>query len=362
MLLFKYRGECVKYYPAFFAMKLFTKSDADVIIGNAQTAKGVLKRYLRLGCIVKIRQGFYCAVNPATGLPAADKFAIASHAAPGACISHRSALEYTGICPQSDSITFFSPIRLCDFEFGGIKYIPVTAPRGSAFVNSPASYASQGSRGKASGDAYALRRELSASPFLPNLPQGTPLVNCTSKEQAIIDCIKQPEYAAGVLELDRLLADAGKLNAALLISRLEAYANCFLYQKAGFFLSRHAGSTGLDAGFFALCRRGAGKSVRYMYPQLKNEPCVYVPQWSLYIPPQLTQQAYIRGTASDTGVSYLPCAAPGDMPLQTEAPAQKTRHIKSAEEKAPQTNTPEAASPQPESGTEKPAEVVWFFD
>lgn len=84
----------MKYYEKLVDMKCFTRQDVEKLTGNKETAKSLLNNYKKKGYIESVRRNLFVSISMETGEPLADRFVIASHIVPEACVTHHSAFQF----------------------------------------------------------------------------------------------------------------------------------------------------------------------------------------------------------------------------------------------------------------------------
>ena len=242
----------MKYYERLVDLGCFTRDDVQRMTGNRETAHSVIEAYKKRGLIEAIRRDLFVAISLETKQPVPNRYAIASHAAPGAYVSYHSAFEYHGLANQVYyEVYAASQSRFREFEHGGLAY---------RYTASPFEY---GVEAKAGG------------------------IRVTGMERTVIDGIDDFESAGGMEELLRCIAMIPYLEHAKLADCLRHYNKTFLYQKTGYILEHFKDALKLPEGFFALCRNNVTKSKRYLYPNLRREPRMLNTQWALYVPEDL---------------------------------------------------------------------------
>lgn len=87
---------------------------------NVDSARSAVKRLMKEGMVVKIRNNMYTCISGETDAPIANRFQIASSITPTSHVSHHTALEYYGITDQVyydvyvASVTSFRNLNLTD--------------------------------------------------------------------------------------------------------------------------------------------------------------------------------------------------------------------------------------------------------
>jgi predicted transcriptional regulator of viral defense system len=239
----------VKYYEGLVNLGCFTRKDVTTLTGNTETAHSIIAAYKKKGLIESVKRDLFVAVSLETKQPIPNRYAIASHIAGDACISHHSAFEYYGLANQVYYEIYVSSwTRFRTFEHGGVTYRHVQ-PSMDLGVDD--------------------RRDG---------------VRVTDIERTVIDGINDFEKIGGLEELLRCLDMIPHLDGAKLIDRLESCGNGFLHQKAGYILEHFKETMDLAESFFAACRGKVPQCNRYLYRELRQEPHVLRKDWRLYAP------------------------------------------------------------------------------
>jgi predicted transcriptional regulator of viral defense system len=241
----------MKYYPRLVDLACFTRDDVEAMTGNRATAHSAIEAYKKKGLIESVRRDLFVAISFETKQPVANRYAIASHAAPGAYVAYHSAFEYHGLANQVFYTVYAaSKPRFRTFEHGGLTYrhVPTSLDMG----------------------VVAKRG-----------------IRVTDLERTVLDGISNFEKAGGLEELLLCIGMIPYLDSRKLIDYLEAYDTVFLYQKTGYILEHFQASLKLPDTFFAACRSKVTKSKRYLYGNLQREPHVHNRSWALYTPADL---------------------------------------------------------------------------
>jgi predicted transcriptional regulator of viral defense system len=242
----------MKYYERLVDLGCFTRDNVEAMTGNRETAHSMIEAYKKKGLIESVRRDLFVAISLETKQPVPNRYAIASHAAPSAYVSHHSAFEYHGVANQIYyEVYASSESRFRTFEHGGLIYRHVM------------------------------------SPFDKGVETKKDGTRVTDKERTVLDGIRDFEKIGGLEELLRCIGLFPYLEPAKLLDYLSAYDNAFLYQKTGYLLEHYRESFKLPEDFFAACRDKIPKSKRYLYKKLQREGHEYNKTWLLYAPADL---------------------------------------------------------------------------
>ena len=242
----------MKYYEQLVDLGCFTRDDVEAMTGNRETAHSVIEAYKKKRLIESVRRDLFVAMSLETKQPVPNRYAIASHAAPGAYVAYHSAFEYHGLANQVYyEVYAASQSRFREFEHDGLTYRHVYSPFEGG---------------------------------VENKPDG---VRVTDLERTVIDGINDFEKAGGLEELLRCIEMIPYLDCSKLTGYLLSYDKAILFQKTGYILGHFKEALKLTNDFFKVCQSRVTKSKRYLYCNLKREPHVLCKSWALYVPDDL---------------------------------------------------------------------------
>ncbi|MCL2182277.1 MAG: transcriptional regulator [Chitinispirillia bacterium] len=242
----------MKYYERFVNLGCFTMNDVTAITGNRDTAHSIVESYKKKGLIEAVRRNLFAAISLETKQPVPNRYAIASHAAPGAYVACHSAFEYYGLANQIYYEAYAASVpRFREFEYGGLTYCRVPSP----FENG-----------------------------VESKPGG---IRITNLERTVIDGINTFDTAGGLEELLRCIEMIPSLDHSKLTEYLKCYNKAVLYQKTGYILEHFKAALKLPDKFFASCQRNAAKSKRYLQYNSQGESYALNKNWALYTPGDL---------------------------------------------------------------------------
>lgn len=231
---------------------IFNMEDVNKFYDNMDSARSAIKRLMKEGMVVKIRNNMYTCISGETGAPIANRFQIASHITPTSYISHHTAMEYYGITDQVFyDVYVSSETSFRNFIFDGYTYCYITS-KSSEGIEKP-------------------------------LYSGG--VAVTNLERTIVDSIKDMDKIAGIEEVVQNIESVQRVQEKRLLKYLELYENQFLYQKMGYLLWQYKDQMGLSDLFFEKCKEQIGKSKRYL---TRDWDCgCYDNTWKLVVPNDL---------------------------------------------------------------------------
>lgn len=244
---------------------IFHMEDVNVFYNNIESARSAIKRLMKDGLVVKIRNNMYTCISGETGAPVANRFQIASQITPTSYVSHHTAMEYYGLTDQVFyDVYVSSETSFRDFVFDGYTYSYV-ASKSSEGIDRP--------------------------PYSGG-------VAVTNLERTIVDSIKDMDKIAGVEEVIQNVESVKRMQEERLLKYLELYQNQFLYQKMGYLLWNHKEQMGLSDTFFEDCKEQIGKSKRYLTRDQNGGS--YDATWRLVVPDNL--QNIKNGVMSDADI------------------------------------------------------------
>ncbi len=240
-------------YFELMQIPVFTMEDVCKYYEKIESARSAVKRLIKQGTIVKIRNNMYTCISGETGAPIANRFQIASSITPTSYVSYHTAMEYYGVADQVYyEVYVSSETKFQTFDFSGYSYQCVLAKckQGIETV-------------KYSGG-----------------------IKVTDKERTLVDCIKAVEKISGLEETMATVQGLYNLQEKKILQYLEEYNNQFLYQKMGFLLSSIKTQLGLSDAFFEVCKKKIGKSKRYLIKD--SSDVVYDNVWKIIAPKNIT--------------------------------------------------------------------------
>ncbi|MCL2000430.1 MAG: transcriptional regulator [Planctomycetes bacterium] len=241
----------MKYYSRLIDLACFKRDDIEAMTGNRATAHSVIEAYKKKGLIESVRRDLFVTISLETRQPVANRFVIASRAAPGAYVAYHSAFEYHGLANQvCYEVYAASKTRFRAFEHGGLTYrhVPTSLDAGVDSKND---------------------------------------VRVTDLERTVVDGIDNFEKVGGLEGFLPCIGMIPYLDSRKLMDYLNAYDTIFLYQKAGYILEHYQEALKLPAFFFDACRSKITKSKRYLYAGLRRVAHIQDKSWALYVPVDL---------------------------------------------------------------------------
>jgi len=216
---------------------VFNMETVESLTGNLKTAYSAVRRYMKKGYVVKVRNNIYSPVDLSSGLILASKYQIACALREDAYLSYHSALEYHGLSNQVFNEVYVSSSRRFNhFEFDGIfyKYVAPKINQGVIFATN------------------------------------TKNIRLTDIERTIIDSIYQLNKITGYEELRNAIEASSYLNEEKLLVYLEAYNIQALYQKSGYIFEKYKNHFDLTDKFFEACKSKIKHGVVYLVDDLSD--------------------------------------------------------------------------------------------
>ena len=239
----------LNYLEKFHELRIFSLDEAAAVVGNKHSALVLLNRYANAGLIRRVRRNLYAAVNLGTKAMEVNRFQIASHITPTACVAYHSAFEYYGFAHQVFYTTYVASGSLFNgFECDGMTYQYCTA-------------------------------KLDIGVEVP--PMDT-LVRVTDLSRTVVDCIDRIDRCGGLEELCQCLNAIPYLDGEMIVRYLEAYDKRALYKKAGFILSHFMDNLKDGETLLDVCRDRGAQGIDRI--QSDSQDNVYHKEWGLYAP------------------------------------------------------------------------------
>jgi predicted transcriptional regulator of viral defense system len=225
--------------PFFSETPVFDRAQYARAVGREvgdRTVTSMLSQHLKAGNIRRIARGVFASVpkhaDPATW--SADRFLAASRLRAGGVIGYHSALQLLGYAySEGFDLQVIAP---------GQPAILATANFACRFVSPPAPFAD---------DDVATVDRLGQT------------VRVTTLECTIADLFDRPDLAGGAEELMNSLDLVGRLDARLLLSRLEALGNATAVGAAGWWLEANQERLGVADAILDALRALAPRQNRY---------------------------------------------------------------------------------------------------
>lgn len=240
----------LEHYEKLLQLKCFSHADAMRLLGDERKTSNILYALKKKGLVQAARRNLYVVISLESKEPVASPFELAAHITGQSYISHHSAFEYYGMANQVFADVYVSsPTEFREFDFDDRKYHCLLTQNEFGIVEKG-------------------------------------LFRVTDLERTVLDSIKDFDKIGGLEELLRCLAMITVIQEEKLMDYLGSYQNQFLFQKAGYLLSRFP-QLKLPESFFSYCKEHMGKSSRYLYSDLREEPCVFLKEWNLCVPENL---------------------------------------------------------------------------
>ena len=253
----------LNYLEKFHELRIFSLDEAATVVGNKHSALVLLNRYANAGLIRRVRRNLYAAVNLGTKAMEVNRFQIASHITPTACVAYHSAFEYYGFAHQVFYTTYVASGSLFNgFECDGVTYQHCTT-----------------------------KIDIGV-----DVPPMDALVRVTDLSRTVVDCIDRIDRCGGLEELCQCLNAISYLEGSEIGRYLEAYDKRALYKKAGFILSHFKGALKDGETLLDVCRERGAHGIDLI--QSDSQDNVYHKEWGLYAPDNilsfLEQGSYVN--------------------------------------------------------------------
>ena len=236
----------MKHYEDIVAHGCFSRDELIELVEKPSTANNIIYAYQKKGLIEKIKRDYYAVISLETKQPVLSRYQIGAYMFSDAYLTHHSAFEVYGCGSQVFYECFVATEkRFTDFEYNGVMYRRV--PK-----RSDADVISYGN------------------------------IRVTSKEQTVVDSIRDYEKIAGFEEVIRCLLLIPGLNENKMLDCLDKNNNGFLYQKCGYIFEELNNEFNFSSTFFDECEKRASGAKRYLLKDSTEN--VYQERWKLYTP------------------------------------------------------------------------------
>lgn len=194
---------------------------------------------------------------------------VAAKAAPDAVVSHHSALEAYGVAHTPFRTVYFTSVhQVADFQVRGYRFRRVAPPS----VSDP---------GFILGESLTRQRV------------GEVIIDVTTKERTLVDCLRDLSLAGGLEELLRSLGGFTSMSAARVAQYAESLASPTLTARAGWVMELFADYWRLDTTVLERMRQSAGRGTYRLLPGAASQK--FVSEWRLYVPADVPIEQWVRG-------------------------------------------------------------------
>ena len=216
---------------------LMTRQDLTGLLGSPSKAAWRIRRYLGEGLLERVHRDLYAVISIESGEPVPTPFQIALALAPGAYLSHQSALDAHNHSDPGQAVYVSAPGRCSSLSYRSRVYHVMKAPERPLVL--------------VDGKLRVARRE-----------------------QVFIDSLDARDLCLASLALDP------GISPDMLLYVLESYGKGRLYQAAGYVLEQLGAS--LPDWFFTLCRERSSRAKVYLSED--RRAVVYDKDWKVYAP------------------------------------------------------------------------------
>ena len=244
----------MKYYNEILDLGVFTRQDAEQIIGNEKTTDSFLWRSLKKEYIKRIKHNYYVVTDIVNDSSLCNKYEIATKLNKDNYVAYHSALEYYGYNNQVfNEIIYCGKKRTKDFEFDSISY---------HFVESKCDL---------------------------QIQENYDRVRITSLERTMVDCIDRMDLAGGIEEMYRAFDCIGRVDEKKIIEILDFYDKKILYQRAGFIFETFNNKLHISDSILNYIHSKIGSSKCYLISSKKMKNTMLDKKWNVCIPTYISQ-------------------------------------------------------------------------
>ncbi|NLE73123.1 MAG: hypothetical protein GX604_00595 [Actinobacteria bacterium] len=257
--------EFLEQYAVFTTAEFRAALAADV---PSSTVLNRLHQALKRGYTERIRQGVYASRVGTFARSVPDPLIVASRLATDYVIAYHTALEAHGIAHAPfRRVTIVSTRTPFSLEYRGYEFV-ARRPRKSLLAN----------------DAWKT--------LVVPLRRGDELVNVTSRERTLVDCLANLKWAGGIEEVLRSVGSFPSLNVENLIAYVDLLNSPSIAAKVGWVLSADPQLWRLTTEDLDALRSLLGKGPYFL--DTRAQPLLLVNDWSLYIPAGLDPVEELR--------------------------------------------------------------------
>ncbi|MCK4909066.1 MAG: type IV toxin-antitoxin system AbiEi family antitoxin domain-containing protein [Planctomycetes bacterium] len=242
-----------RIYQVLHAKSVFTTQDAVEVVKNYNLAALQLHLLVKKGYLQKVRRGLY-AIVPVEFIGRSyqpDKFIVASRLTTPYTLSHYTAMELHGPGQAVlNQVYTSSPNRLLPFSHQGLEF-----------------------KGVLTRDLFGVTA----------LNHEGHTIHVTDTERTILDCLRQPNYAGGIVELIHSLERLARIDVARLLEYLKKFNEKALYAKAGFVLKLFAYYWKVKPEMLRGIKKNIGTTKYYFPRQLTRGTGKLVTDWNLIV-------------------------------------------------------------------------------
>lgn len=235
---------------------------------SPQTTHSVLKQHVATGRLNNIRRGVYARVPEGQSADRfqVDPYLIANRLSTDAVIAYHSALELLGKAHSvSSRMTYLTARRAKPFEFQGMQYVAVLAPK-------------------------SLRSLPDWGGGLREEPRGGMVVRLTGYERTLVDVLDAPDYGGGWEEIWRSLESIEFFDLQLVVDYALRLDSALTIARVGFFLEQHRDVLMVEERHLEPLRARAPKRRQYFERQRRGGKLVH--GWNLIVPKEVLERSW----------------------------------------------------------------------
>lgn len=251
---------------------VFTTAEFRAALPAATPSSTVLNRLWQAhgrGYVERIRHGVYASRVGAFVTAIPDPLLVASRLARDYVIAYHTALEAHGVAHtpfrRVTMVTTRTPFR---FEYRGYEYVARRPPRSLL-----------------DGDAWKT--------LVVPLRRGSELINVTSRERTVVDCLGNLKWAGGIQEVLRSTGGFPSLNVESLIAYVDLLGSASIAAKVGWVLSTDPDLWRVTVEELDALRARVGKGPYFLDTRARSTRLVH--EWNLYVPGDLNPAEELRG-------------------------------------------------------------------
>ena len=249
----------------FDATPVFTRAEFEaarraVASRSPRTTDSLLRRYVAIGRLLRVRGGLYAVVPRGAEAATApvDPYLVATKLAPDATVAYHAALQFWGKSYSAwQRFHFVTETSTRVLRFGGIEFVPVKLP-------------------------HRLRPLPVSERYVTEQRYAGGIVRVTTLERTLVDVLDVPSNAGGWEEVWRSLEMVEFFDLDAVASYVVTLGSALTAARVGFFLEQHREPLMVEDKHLDPLRRLRPRQPRYL--DARHKPGKLVSAWNLIVP------------------------------------------------------------------------------
>ena len=244
---------------------IFTRSEfeaarASVASRSHRTTDSLLRRYVGVGRLLRVRGGLYAVVPRGTDAATApvDPYLVATKLSPDATVAYHAALQFWGkACSLWQRFDFLTETSTRTLRFRELEFVAVKVP-------------------------LPLRRLPVRCLQVTEQRQAGGVVRVTTLERTLVDVLDAPARAGGWEEIWRSLEMVEFFDLDAVISYTLKLGSALTAARVGFFLEQHRDALMVEEAHLERLRQCRPRQPRYL--DARRRPGTLAVSWNLIVP------------------------------------------------------------------------------